>query len=222
MIKKLFVSIKKIYIHVFLKIKFTNSKLKLYSYNVSQKTIFGFHNFISKNVFIGDNVKIGDYTYVNSNYTWAIIDSNVEIGKYCSIGPGVTIAYGNHNFNYISTHPFLYNYDYGFIDKNLKKEDDDLKTLIGNDVWIGANANIKRGVKIGDGAIIGMNAVVTKDVPPYSIVAGVPAKIIKFRFSEDEIRFLCQVKWWNYSNNKIRDNIKLMYDIKKFIEGDNK
>lgn len=209
--------IKKVYNIIVLRIKYLRIKTKIQSFNVSKDIKLGKKCIIGKHVVIENNVIIGDYTYLNSEYNWTIIDSNVVIGNFCSVGPGVTIGLGNHNFNYISTHPFLYNKYYGFINKNKENLDNDVKTIIGNDVWIGSYANIKRGVKIGNGAVIGMNAVVTKDVPPYAIVGGIPAKIIKYRFSEENIKLLEKSKWWNQSKSSIEKNIEKMYNIDVYI-----
>jgi chloramphenicol O-acetyltransferase len=173
---------------------------------------------IGKNVEIGNNVEIGDYSYINTNKNWSTIESNVKIGKFCSIGPNVTIALGNHNYNFITTHPILYNKKYKFIPNNYDLDDKMEKTIIGNDVWIGANSNIKRGIKIGNGVVIAMNSVVTKDVPDYAIVAGVPAKIIKYRFDEKQIDVLLKSKWWDNDEETLKKQIEKFYNIDLFIK----
>ena len=89
---------------------------------------------------------------------------------------------------------------------------------IGNDVWIGANVCILPGISIGDGAVLAAGAVITKDVPPYAIVGGVPAKVIKYRFSEDIIKKLLKIKWWNWEEEKVKKNKDLFYDPVKFVE----
>ena len=139
--------------------------------------------------------KIGRHTYVaNSKITSA------EIGAFCSIGPEVKIGgLGNHPTMWISTHPVFYSTlmqsGKTFATSDLFEE---LKhNKIGNDVWIGARALILDGVSIGDGAIIAAGAVVTKDVPPYAIVGGVPAKVIRYRFSEEVIAALIEWQWWS-------------------------
>lgn len=203
--------INKLYIDI------NNKECNIKSFNISKKTIIGKKVNIGKKCIINSNVIIGDYTYLNTSFGETYIDTNVEIGKFCSIAPNVTIGLGDHNINYISTHPFITNNYYGFIDKSYCLPKDKLKTIIGNDVWIGANVNIKRGVKIGHGAVIGMNSVVTKDIPNYAIAAGNPAKIIKYRFEPDVIKKLNKIEWWNMSDELLKKNIDNMYDASKFV-----
>ena len=109
-----------------------------------------------------------------------------------------------------------------FVNKNCFEEHlriDGYNAIIGNDVWIGSNVIIKGGIKIGDGAIIAMGAVVTKDVPPYAVVGGVPAQVIKYRFKEEEIQALLSIQWWNKSDEWLEKHSNLFRDIKDFIEG---
>ncbi|WP_257674866.1 CatB-related O-acetyltransferase [Clostridium felsineum] len=177
-----------------------------------------------KNVISKTNIEVGDYTiyndfyndpkeFENSNvlYQYPINKDKLVIGKFCSIACGAKflMTSGNHSLKSLSTYTFpIFNDEW---DMNLKVTDAwDNKgdIVIGNDVWIGYEAVIMSGVTIGDGAIIGTRAVVTKDVPPYTIVGGVPAKIIKKRFSESIISKLLQLNWWNWSYEKIQLNIK--------------
>lgn len=134
----------------------------------------------------------GDYSYVQKNSSiWY-----AQIGKYCSLSWNVSIGGGEHDFHRVTTHSLLYAPSYGFIEKpaydRLGK-----KCEIGNDVWVGAGAQILRGVTVGDGAVIGAGAIVTHDVEPYSIVAGVPAKKIGQRCSDELIAELIKIKWWD-------------------------
>ena len=125
------------------------------------------------NVSVGAGVKIGKYSYMNSGILW----SNIDIGRYCSIGYNVIIAPMEHPTQYLTTSDIFYkNTDY------YKEDMKEKRTIIGNDVWIGANAVIKRGVKVEDGAVIGAGAIVVDNIPAYSIVGGVPARLIKYRF----------------------------------------
>ena len=144
---------------------------------------------------------LGEYSYISQ---FSIVNKSV-IGKFCSIGPGCCyIGLWEHNIE-VSTHSFyLYEHSGNFVKGYRNYDKDVITTYIGNDVWIGANAVILKGVKIGDGAIIGASSVVTKHVPPYAIVVGNPAKIIKYRYSQDDIYWLLRIKWWNFSREKIK------------------
>lgn len=179
---------------------------------------------IGKNVYIENDVTIGDFTYLNSAKSISI-DSNVSIGKFCSIAPGVNIAQGNHDITKVTTHPFLYDKHYaGCFQlgdnqyRYLGLPDNNYRTTVGNDVWIGMNAIIKRGVTIGSGAVIGAGAVVTKNVPDYAVVTGVPAQIIKYRFTEKQIQALLKIEWWNKSEEFIKKHFEMFYDINEFIK----
>lgn len=152
---------------------------------------------------------IGDYSYGKPriiNYTRKY---QVTIGKYCSIGEGVTILLdGDHRTDWISTYPFslmIAGTDAPFIQPVGKGD-----VVIGNDVWIGINALILSGVHIGDGAVVGANAVVTKDVGDYEIVAGNPARHIRYRFPESIIAALKKIRWWDWPIEKIRQNASLL------------
>ena len=158
---------------------------------------------------------VDDYTYIGRKS----VVVNSKIGKYCSIAPGSIIGAAKHPIEYVSTSPLFYS------DKNILKKSFSVfnfeeyeTTYIGNDVWIGANCVIKTGVKIGDGAIIGAGAIVTKDVAPYSIIGGVPGKVIKKRFNEEQIAALLKIKWWDWEEEKIINNAGLFNDIDKFID----
>lgn len=143
------------------------------------------------------NSIIGKYSYVSYN----CIINNCVIGSYCSIASGVKIGLGKHPINFISTSPMFYSHKNPLkivITKKLKFIENEI-VEIGNDVWIGANVTIMDGLKIGNGAIIGANSVVTKDVKPYSIVGGIPAKQIKNRFDEDIIDWINKTNWWDFS-----------------------
>jgi chloramphenicol O-acetyltransferase type B len=142
-----------------------------------------------------NNSVIDSYTYLGKN----CLVQNTRIGKFCSIANEVMIGLGNHPLNLLSTSPLFYRWDNPL---NIKLTKDDLDIIeykpitIGNDVWIGARSIIIDGVSIGHGAVIAANSVVTKDIPPYAIVAGVPSKIIKYRFEEKKIAELIESKWW--------------------------
>ena len=172
---------------------------------------FGIHTKVNNHSYL-DNTSYGDFTYSAQHVT--II--NCTIGKFCSIAQGVSIGLGKHPVNnFVSTHPVFYSTHKQcgttFADKQYF---DEMGTVeIGNDVWIGANAIILDDIKIGNGAMVAANSVVNKDVLPYSIVGGSPAKLIKFRFTEDEIEFLQTLKWWDKDVNWLKENYKIMHDI---------
>jgi acetyltransferase-like isoleucine patch superfamily enzyme len=141
------------------------------------------------------NSHISDYSYVG----YSCIINNCEIGKFCSIANGVKIGLGKHPVNFISTSPLFYspNNPLKIVLSKVLKFKEYERIVIGNDVWIGTNVTILDGVKIGNGAIIGANSVVTKNIDPYTIVGGVPAREIKKRFSEKLINNLQSLKWWD-------------------------
>ena len=163
------------------------------------------------------NISIGQGSYYDRNCTFVARDGGrIEIGKYCSIARGVTIININHDFERVSTYPFYTRL--GKVDKHDQRDLQVGNVLIGNDVWIGANATILKDVVIGDGAVIGAGAVVTKPVPPYAIVAGNPASIIKYRFPEEQITSLQKIGWWDWTEEQIRDRRDDLYlPIAEFI-----
>ncbi|WP_300452711.1 CatB-related O-acetyltransferase [Fusobacterium sp.] len=185
---------------------------------IRKSKLFG-KNKIGKNTLINHS-EIGYASYLGDNCHI----ERTKIGKYVSIAQNVEVVIGNHPIHYVSTHPFSYMESLLGEIKEVKKYDNifsyadsDFYCVIGNDVWIGANVKILNGVKIGDGAVLGMGAVITKDVPPYAIVVGVPAKIKNYRFSKEEINFLEKFKWWDRDINWIKENTKLFSDIKLFM-----
>ena len=160
---------------------------------------------------------VGKYTYINM---YALIDKNTKsIGRFCSIAHSVKIGFGNHPINWVSSHPFAYHKRYGFVKEDINFQEKVTKhSIIGNDVWIGANAIILAGIKIGDGAIIGANSLVTGDVEPYSIVHGTPAKHQRYRFDKNIRKELLKIKWWDWDKKRIKENIELFDDPLKIIE----
>lgn len=146
-------------------------------------------------------VKMGKYSYVGAKTS--ITDA--EIGNFCSIGGNVSIGGGIHPMNMVSMSPVFLK-GKNFLHKNFAEFPYALSETvrIGNDVWIGDSAYIKAGVKIGDGAVIGAHAVVTHDVEPYAVMAGVPAVVIRKRFSEEIIQRLISIQWWDWSEEKIQ------------------
>ncbi len=172
-----------------------------------------------RSVFVGDhvilhNTSLGDHSYINGS---ARI-KNTTIGKYCSIASGVKIVLGAHPTDLISLHPAFYAVNKPLETFADKQYFDEYKQVtIGNDVWIGEDVVIPGGVTIGDGAVIASRAVVTKDVAPYSVVGGVPAKHLKYRFDEERVEKLLEVRWWDRDEKWIRENYKLFLDVDKFF-----
>ncbi|MDU4738665.1 CatB-related O-acetyltransferase [Clostridium sp.] len=158
---------------------------------------------------------IGSYTYIGRNS----LIIKAKIGKYCSIAEGVKIGIAKHPTNYVSTSPVFYN-KRNVLGKSfsVNKFEEYSQSVIGNDVWIGMNSIIMPGIIIGDGAIIGTNSVVTKNVEPYSIVGGVPARVIRRRFNEETINNLLEICWWDFNDVEIKENAYLFNDINKFLE----
>ncbi len=176
-----------------------------------------------KNIITNPNIIVGDYTYYddfndvknfenNVKYHFDFIGDKLIIGKFCMIASGVSFIMngGNHLSDSISAYPFAIfgkGWEHAMDGKSYPSKGD---TIIGNDVWIGHNATIMPGVNIGDGSIIATNSTITKDVAPYSIVGGNPAKLIKKRFSDTDINDLLEIKWWNWDIEKITKHLPII------------
>ena len=205
---------------------------KIESLNSEQKIILGEKPYFSpnaviKNSYFGRYVEVAnfanisdssmdDYSYV-SEYTQI---ANTQIGKFANIASNVRINPGFHPYEMPCQHHLLYRcemYGFGVDDEAFFNYRKIQKVIIGHDVWIGHGAVIMPGIKIGNGAIIGSNAVVTKNVPPFAIVAGVGAKILKYRFPNDIINEIEKISWWNWSHEQIKDRLSDLKDIREFI-----
>lgn len=186
--------------------------LKIYNYKLSRRTELGKKTMIRRGTDMF-NLSLGDYSYISGPGN---LVEEAKIGKFCSIARQVIIGVKGHNYDWVTTSPIITSSEFGFIEHDVLEPQKEMP-IIGNDVWIGMNSIIMRGVTIGDGAVIAAGSVVTSNVLPYSIVGGVPAKHIRFRFSEDEIQKLLAIKWWDWEEKKIKDNSHLFYKIDDFV-----
>lgn len=199
----------------------TISENKVYPRTGDTQTVY------LKNVITESGIEIGDYTMYNDFvndprdfeknnvlYHYPINGDKLKVGKFCSIACGAKFLFtsANHTMHSISTYPFpIFFEEWGLDVANITSAwDNKGDIVIGNDVWIGYEAVVLSGVTIGDGAIIGTRAVVTKDVPPYTIVGGIPAKPIRRRFSDEVISKLLELQWWNWPENRIKENIDVI------------
>lgn len=167
-----------------------------------------------------DSVTVGNYTYGEINVEASNVGGHLYIGNFCSIGPRVTfILNSEHRIDTISTYPFKVLCTQTEAHESFSKGD----IIVGDDVWIGYGVTIMSNVKIGQGAIIAAGAVVTKDVPPYAIVGGVPAKIIKYKFDKETIDELMKIDYSILKKEDIENNIEILYspvadiDVKHFV-----
>ena len=192
---------------------------KLYPRTGDKQTVY------LKNVITDPAITVGDYTMYNDFvndpvgfeknnvlYHYPINRDRLIIGKFCSIACGAKFLFNsaNHTLSSLSTYPFpLFFEEWGLEKRNVAESWDNKGDIVlGNDVWIGYEAVIMAGVTIGDGAIIGARAVVTKDVPPYTVAGGIPAKPIKKRYPEETIAALSELKWWDWPEEAVRRNIQ--------------
>lgn len=163
-------------------------------------------------------VEIGEYTFGAPKLLSWRTDDKLVVGKFCMISCNVIVLMGGeHDTDRVTAFPLKKRLT-GVQGDNIDS-DNKGPVIIGNDVWVGAGAIILSGVKIGSGAIIGAGAVVVKDVPPYAIAAGNPARVVKYRFSQDQIEKLLKIRWWDWEENKIKENIDYFYqDTDSFIK----
>lgn len=170
------------------------------SHSISSKVIIGENSAIYEGVVLKNGVELGKHNLVNKGTLIRI----AKVGNYTSIGPYCQIGMPEHPIDHMSTSPFIYNRNRSIFNLNSWSEFRE-SPIIGSDVWIGGNVTVLQGIKIGDGAIVAAGAVVTKDVDPYTIVGGVPAKPIKKRFDEETIKYLEELKWWDMSLEELKE-----------------
>ena len=146
---------------------------------------------------------------------------HADIGSFCSIANGVVLGGGEHPSSWVGTSPVFYS-GRDSVSKKFSEFERPLpaKTIVGNDVWIGRSAFVKSGIRIGDGAIIGAGAVVTRNVPDYAIVGGNPAALIRYRFDDESIKQLLSVQWWNWSDDDIKASAVHIKDVSKFLQSE--
>lgn len=194
----------------------------------------GYHSFQGFNVKYGGSNYLGSYSYIENSElgygSYIGYNTKVEnsiIGKYTSIGPDVHVIRGQHPAHgFVSTHPAFYSIQnavsLSYVNRPLFKEyryiENEIAVKIGNDVWIGDRVSIMEGVTIADGSVVASGAMVVKDTKPYSIVGGVPAKIISYRFNQEEINFLLNLQWWNKDCGWIEKHAEYFNDIKRLME----
>ena len=200
-----------------------SKKAKIYSWKHVHNLKLSEHNIIYSDCRLSD-VELGKFSYIGGRSKI----TKCKIGNYVSIGEGLRIVAGVHPTEMLSTHPIFYSVqnDFGmsYVDTQSFEEykycDENKRWFveIGNDVWIGENVSILNGIKIGNGAIIATGAVVTKNVPPYAIVGGVPARLIRYRFSAKEISQLLDKPWWEKDEKWLQENAELFGDVQAAIQ----
>jgi acetyltransferase-like isoleucine patch superfamily enzyme len=180
-------------------LRIRHRKSRLYSCKIAWDAEIGHNCRVAAGVQLGRRVSLGDNSYVNDG---TIIASG-RIGRFCSIGDHCSIGMQEHPLDFLSTSPRLYGAQ-NILGTPVNWNDFPSPPLIENDVWVGSQATVLQGVRIANGSVVAAGAVVTKNVPPYAIVAGVPARLVRYRFSPEDVERLLQLRWWDLSISEIR------------------
>lgn len=159
--------------------------------------------------------RIGKYSYIGNNS----FVTDTDIGNFTSISTDCYIGGTEHPLDWVSTSPVFHKWE-NIMKKNFAKHDFEIfkRTIIGNDVWVGNRVMVKAGVTIGDGAVVGMGSIVTKDIGPYEIWAGNPARMIRKRFFDETISELKKIQWWDWSESKLEKRAEIFTDIESFLK----
>ncbi|WP_180901246.1 CatB-related O-acetyltransferase [Martelella soudanensis] len=185
------------------------------SAHVSPRAKIGYRAIVRRGTEVGWDVELGDYSYISGPRSYV---EAARIGRFCSIARQTVIGASNHDYTRVSSHPFALSPAYGNLCTHPKAVEQKPAPVIGNDVWIAANSAVMRGVTIGDGAVVAANSVVTRDVPPYSIVGGSPARVLKPRFSPEIAEAMLRIAWWNWDETTLRDRIETFDDPEQFVK----
>lgn len=196
----------------------SKGRVKLFRNRIRRKLFRSEEEILFTKDVLGNRYAIGDHTYGKPKVISWGEGTSLRIGRYCSIASNVIIFLGSeHRVDWVSTYPFPFLWKEARSIKGHPASRGDV--VIGNDVWVGFGATILSGVTIGDGAAIGACSVVTRDVPPYGIVAGNPAHLIRHRFDEETVKALLRIRWWDWPDPQVRENIQHLCSssIREFI-----
>ena len=186
-----------------------------FTYQIGPDVTFGHNCRLGGPAYITGS-SLGDYTYVEVGCRI----SHAQIGRFCSLAPYAMVGLAEHPTHMAGTHPFLYRHipslGYDLVDHDAYQEL--RRTILGHDVWVGAGAVVRGGVRVGHGAVIGAGAVVTTDVPSYAIYAGVPARLVRYRFGPDTVAALLEIQWWDRDRAWLERNQALLRDVPRLID----
>lgn len=180
---------------------------------VSPRARIGRRAIVRRGSEVGGDVVLGDYSYISGPRAYV---ETAQIGKFCSIARQVVIGPGDHDLAAATTHPFPLSPAYGRLAPVARAAVQKAPPVIGNDVWIGMNAIILRGVAIGDGAVVAANSVVTRDVAPYTVVGGNPARLLKPRFPAEVAEALQRSRWWDWSDQELTARLEDFHSAEAF------